>query len=136
MQTIFLDACIVIYWVESNDPWHSKLQGKLRTLQQQFGAIRLAVSDLSHIECLVKPLCEQDTSAVLLYEKFFAHPELLIQPLSSEVVQRALKLRVEYKLKTPDALQAASALTLDNQCVFLTADKGFSVVTNLAVELL
>lgn len=136
MQTVFLDACTIIYLIEANEPWYSDFQEKLRSLQQQHGEIRLAVSELSYIECLVKPLHDKNTSAVRLYEKFFAHPELLIQPLSSIVVQRALRLRVDYKLKTPDALQAASALVLNKQCIFLTADKGFAIVNDLSVELL
>lgn len=136
MQTVFLDACTIIYWVEANDPWYSNFQEKLRVLQQQHGEIRLAVSELSYIECLVKPLRDENTSAVHLYEKFFAHPDLTIQPLSSPVIQRALKLRVDYKLRTPDALQAASALNLDGLSIFLTADKGFSVINGLSVELL
>ena len=136
IHTVFLDACTIIYWVEANDPWYKSLQQTLHDIQQEHRQIRLAISDLSRLECLVKPLREQQVETVALYEKFFTHPQLHIQTLTSSVIQEALKLRVSHPLKTPDTLQAASALVLDPLCTFLTADSDFERISQLNVRLL
>ncbi len=136
IHTVFLDACTIIYWVEANDPWYKSLQQTLHDIQQEHGQIRLAISDLSRLECLVKPLREQQVGTVTLYEKFFTHPQLYIQTLTSSVIQEALKLQVSHTLKTPDTLQAASALVLDPLCTFLTANSDFERISQLNVRLL
>jgi predicted nucleic acid-binding protein len=48
--------------------------------------------------------------------------------------QGATELRARTLLKTPDALQAASALSLSQACKFLTADAGFGRVAQLDVR--
>ena len=131
MQTVFLDACAIIYWVEARSPWYERFQEALRLLQLQYGTIQLATSDLSRLECLVKPMREQQLDKLVLFEKLFAHPDLFIQTLSPDVIEKALKLRVMHKIKTPDALQAASAIIMDEQAVFMTADSGFNKIDNL-----
>lgn len=134
MQSIFLDACAIIYWVEARNPWYQHLQFCLNSLKKEYGDLHLAVSDLSRLECLVKPLRNQQTETVSLYEQFFQHPQLHIQSLTPSVIEEALKLRVEYSIKTPDALQAASALIWRNDCIFLTADNGFKKIAYLNTQ--
>ena len=55
---------------------------------------------------------------------------------SAEVVDRATEWRVRHGLKTPDALQAASALSLPRAALFVTGDAGFERVSSLAVRLI
>ena len=55
--------------------------------------------------------------------------------LSAEV-DRATEWRVRHGLKTPDALQAASALSLPSAALFVTGDVGFARVTSLEVRLI
>lgn len=134
VQTVFLDACTVIYWVEARDPWFSTLQSSLSALREQYGELRLAVSDISRLECLVKPLREQQTDLIGVYERFFQHPDLFIQDITPAVMQEALKIRVLHGVKTPDALQVASALTFDSDCIFLTADQRLARIDGLNMQ--
>jgi hypothetical protein len=51
---IFLDAGVVIYWVEAVDEWFSRLQMTIGTVSKD--RAMFAVSMLSLLECTVKPM--------------------------------------------------------------------------------
>lgn len=57
---VFLDACIIIYWVESSQPFYTKLITILRNITELYPNHVLTVSRLSLLECLVKPLRDKD----------------------------------------------------------------------------
>lgn len=133
--TLFLDACIVIYWVEAPDPFHSRLMEHLRSLRQQHPDATFAVSRLSWLECMVKPLRDKDATLLEAYREFFEARHLQIVDLSARVVERAASLRAEHELKTPDALQAASALEVDGELLFITNDHRFRKISALRVEI-
>ena len=135
-HTVFLDACAIIYWVEAAEPWYGKFQQQLKKLQRTHKYIDIVISDLSRLECLVKPLRDKQPEIVKLYEAFFNHSNLTIQAITPAVIQQALKIRVEYGLKTPDSIQAACAFESGQPFSFLTADKNFSVIKELNVILI
>ena len=60
-----------------------------------------------------------------------ADAQARIVELTAAVVDTATTLRASYVLKTPDALQAASALSLGDDVVFVTADLGFARLSGL-----
>ena len=59
-MTLFLDACVIIYWIEAVDPFYSKLINTLQSIHSQYPQAVFAVSCLSWLECRVKPLREGD----------------------------------------------------------------------------
>lgn len=132
----FLDACAVIYRVESVEPYLGKLKRALNRIEKESPAAVVAVSRLSLLECRIKPLRERDESALRLYQDFFTSPGLQIVELDSEVMERATLIRVEARVSTPDALQAASALSLGGEIRFFTNDPEFKRISGLRVELL
>jgi len=82
-------------------------------------------------------LRQKDNYTIEQYRSFFARQDLQIIELASEIVEKALWLRVNYNLRTPDALQAASALELAPIGLqFLTGDKTFTRVPELNVKVL
>ena len=129
---LFLDACTVIYHVEAVQPF----LGRLRKAIEAFGEELVAVSRLSRLECLVKPVREGNEAVIERYEHFFSTDMLTIVELTPEVIDRALGLRARLGLRTADALQAASALTLNVPSRFLTNDKVFKKVPGLDVHLI
>ena len=136
-MNLFFDACIVIYLIEGKEPFCLQVQEKLQTITINNPDATIAISRLSVLECLVNPLRAQDNHTIEQYRSFFARQDLLIIDLLPEVVERALWLRVNYNLRTPDALQAASALELPHdKSFFLTGDKTFKRVSELNVSLL
>ncbi len=81
------------------------------------------------------PLTHHEEQTTEHYRTFFAKKDLEVIELSSDVVEKALRLRVRYSLRTPDALQAACALNTGGDVTFLTGDKSFQRVVELQVEL-
>lgn len=130
---IFLDACIIIYWVESSEPFYSKVLTQLRSIAEQYPEHVLTLSRLSFLECLVKPMREKDKKIIEIYRGFFESTELEIIEIDFEVIDIATQLRADYGLRTPDAIQAASCLSLGEQHIFLSNDKRFTSVTKLNV---
>jgi len=131
---LFLDACAVIYLIESEAAFHARVAATLRELRERFPDARLAVSRLSLLGCLVKPIRDGATELIAEYRAFFAAGDLLVIELDAGVVEQALTLHARDGLRTPDALQAASALTLPaDGHRFLTNDRRFGRVTALAV---
>ena len=134
---LFFDACTLIYWQEAKEPFYSELKEKLQTLYQQYPNAQVAVSRLSQLECLVKPYKDDDLNLITRYQDFFANDDLITIELTERVILQAVSLRAEIKaLKTPDALQAASALSISDDVIFVTNDAVFEKVNELTLQLL
>lgn len=103
MKRIYLDSCILIYLIEKH-PEHSP---KITTTLENLSEYQLAVSPLLHMEVLVKPLQNGNILLKQQYEDFLAQQIWL--PIPEIVYEQALQLRVEHRLKTPDALHLAIA---------------------------
>lgn len=131
---IFLDACIIIYWVEAAFPYYSMVIKKFSDLAERYPDHTLAISRLSLLECLVKPLRDDDRETLAIYERFFTSPDLSIIEIDARIIDKATQLRAQYTLRTPDAIQAASCLSMPNSPLFLTNDKRFAVIPSLHIE--
>lgn len=134
-MTLFLDACIVIYWIEARDPFHARLMARLRALRQESPDAAFAVSRLSWLECMFKPLRDGDQALADEYRAFFDAGQLRVIELTVPVIERAAALRAEHDLRTPDAIQAASALEIVGDMMFLTNDQRFRKVPSLRMEI-
>ncbi len=87
-------------------------------------------SDLVLMETLVGPLKSGDTALAKAYEQLFQQAQTRLLPMTQPILRRAALLRATTKLKTPDALHAATAL--DAGCaLFVTNDAAFRVLTSL-----
>ncbi len=133
-MTIFLDASAIIYWVEAADSWFDRLQDVLFELRKRHGEIGFAVSLLSLLECRIKPLREGNQEVLDRYTAFFGRPDLVQVSLDGPVIELGTHLRARHSLSTPDALQAASALSLGSDVVFVTGDDAFGKVQGLTVR--
>jgi predicted nucleic acid-binding protein len=132
---LFLDANIIIYRVEVVEPFNQQVFATVQELVTLHPDAGFAVSRLSMMECLVKPLRDQNTADMDRYRGFFASAGLQIVEVSSLVIETATLLRARYGLRTPDAIQAASALSVKGPVTFLTGDKQFTKVPGLKVRL-
>ncbi len=131
---LFLDACALIYRYEGATPFRSAAQELMAQLCAEQPSVELVVSRLSVMECRVKPLREGHAALLKRYGDFFAAVHIV--ELSAEVVAAATQLRAHHGLKTPEALQAASALVVPGNPLFVTADAGFAKVPGLDVRLI
>lgn len=130
---LFWDACAAIYFVDNNEPWVEKLVALVEQLDDGTGH---AVSQLSLLECRVKPLREQNADVLAAYDRFFTRSDLLQVALDRRIILEAARIRAMHNLKTPDALQAASALSLPGPVRFLTSDRQFDNVPGLNIALI
>lgn len=129
---LFFDASALIYQVEGGAAWHVAAERALAPWRGRPHSI--AVSRLSVLECKVKPLREGNTRLLARYEELFART--VIAELLPGVIDLATHLRAHHGLKTPDALQAACALSRPSPVKFITGDAGFQRVPGLDVVLL
>ena len=131
---LFLDACALIYRFEGALKFRTAAMELMAQLSAQQTSVELAVSRLSVLECRVKPLREGNAALLKRYDDFFASVRMV--ELSAAVVDAATLLRARDGLKTPDALQAASALVASESPVFVTVDAGFAKVSGLDLRLI
>jgi predicted nucleic acid-binding protein len=132
---LFFDACIVIYQVECADPFYSRVAGTVAALGKDHPGLGYAVSRLSLLECLVRPLRDSDTAAIGRYQQFFTADDLVIVELTPRVIDLATRLRAAHGIRTPDAIQAACALSLRGRTIFMTGDASFRKIKGLEVLL-
>lgn len=132
----FFDASALIYLIEGNEPFASRVREQLATLSRSQPDMGAAVSRLSWLECRVRPMKHDDTAVLALFDAFFSRPDLIWVELDREVVELATAIRVRHGLRTPDALQAASCLQLGPEHLLLTGDASFQRVHGLNVAML
>ncbi|OAI13918.1 MULTISPECIES: type II toxin-antitoxin system VapC family toxin [Methylomonas] len=129
---LFLDACAVIYLIES----HQEQGRKTRVLvdDARKANAQLAVSRLSFLECRVLPLKTRNAELLDCYDRFFRLPGLEIVELDTTVIDIATELRANHAgtLRTPDAIQLACAL-LSGADQFLTGDKKLAAIQEIKV---
>ena len=132
---ILLDANIIIYRVEAVEPFNHHVRTAVLELVTLHPNAVFAVSRLSMLECLVKPLRDQNNPDIDRYRAFFTSAGLQIIEINAPVIETATLLRARHGLRTPDAIQAASALSIKGPVTFLTGDRQFSKVPGLNVKL-
>jgi len=130
---IYIDTPVVIYSVEWNPDYYSLLQPLW--LKFQTGEIQIISSELILMETLVLPLKNNDTFLLNAYEELLLSENMQLVPINQSILRQAANIRATTNLKTPDAIHAATALSVNcNQ--FLTNDKGFRNVPSLPVIIL
>jgi len=130
MALIYLDSCLLIYACEAH-PLFGPLT--LAAMARKQPEEQFAISPLTCMECLVKPLHSGNMGLQRYYESSFACFTWL--PLHDEVFDIAAKLRARHGLRTPDALHLACALHHDCQAMWTNGDRltaaGHGFVSNV-----
>jgi len=130
---VYLDTNPVIYSVEKHPVYGPLLQPLWQAAKAT--AIEIVSSDLTLMETLIGPLKSGDTTLANTYEQLFQQPQTRLLPITQAILRDAARLRATTKLKTPDALHAATALNAG--CVlFVTNDAGFRGVAGLPLVIL
>lgn len=131
--SIYIDTSVAIYTIEGNPDYYSLIQ----PLWSKFyaGEIQIISSELILMEVLVLPLRNGNNSLVADYEELLLSSQVQLVPISQSILRQASNLRATTNLKTPDAIHAATALSVScNQ--FITNDRSFRNVTGLSVVIL
>lgn len=104
------------------------LKGNKNILDKIEGIDNIAISVISHDEFLsFSNLSEIDK---LLFSKFKEQIEVIdVNTQNTVLIKTIILIRKTYKLKLPDAIIAASAITSD--ALLITADQDFSKISEL-----
>ncbi|QSJ19933.1 type II toxin-antitoxin system VapC family toxin [Nostoc sp. UHCC 0702] len=130
---VYIDTPVAIYSVEWNLNYFSLLQPLW--LKLQAGEIEVVSSELILMKTLVLPLKNADTFLLDAYEQLLLNGGIQLIPITQSILRQAANFRATSNLKTPDAIHAATALSVScNQ--FITNDKGFHNVPGLSVVIL
>jgi predicted nucleic acid-binding protein len=129
-----LDAQCLIYTVEQFPVWFPLLDPLWQTVQG--GTLRVASSELSLLECLVLPYRRADQKLIGDFEGVLSGPGVDLIPITPDLLRHAARLRAAVpKLRTPDAIHAATALEV-GVALFVTNDTDFRNVPGLPVAVL
>lgn len=108
-QRIALDTSIFIYQLEAN-PRYVSLTDIIFSWVERPGH-RAITSSITMMELLVQPYRDADEQRVNEYYALLStYPNLDWIVPTLEVADIAARIRAEYRLRTPDALQAACAI--------------------------
>ena len=129
----YLDSNSFIYSVERVEPYCALLD--LVWQRARSGEITIVSSDITVLETLVKPLRDGDEVVEGLFRSLLDSNEVRLISASRELWESAARIRAETRLKTPDALHAATALSAGCN-LFITNDRDFRRVPNLPVVIL
>jgi len=131
---IGLDTSIFIYHFEDHPRYAPLTEWIFNALEQETN--QGVTSYLTLLEILTKPKAVGLWQAVRDYEYYLTtFPNLTILEMGLEVARKASDLKAAHRIKTPDAIQVATA-SVYGATGFLTNDRGFAGVKELDVALL
>jgi predicted nucleic acid-binding protein len=130
---VYVDTMTVIYTVERFPTYLPLLQPLW--LSAQTGNIGVVTSELTLMESLVGPLKSGNATFIAAFESMLLGADTRLLPITQTILRQAAQLRATTKLRTPDALHAATAL--DAGCaLFVSNDVGFRSVPHLPLVIL
>lgn len=126
--TVLVDTAPWIYLLEDHPEFAPRFAGLFEAAAQ--GQFRLALTPITLAEVLTGPFKAGQTALAKRYETALAQYTLV--PLTAAVASLAAQLRVQYRLKLPDAIQLASALDM-GAAALVTHDRDFAAVEGLPI---
>lgn len=133
-ERVFLDTMAVIYFIESHPTYVSLLRPVLEEVDR--GVLVGFSSYLTLLEVLVKPIQEGRLDLAEQYRTTLTEsPNFFLFPIEEEVARRGAEVRARFNLKTPDAIQVATAELRGAEC-FVTNDHQLKRVNTVEVIVL
>jgi len=133
-EVVGLDTAPLIYYVEANPVYLPRVDPFFDALDR--GRMRAVTSIVTLIETMIQPIRRGDAILISRYEDLLlntAHIETI--DTTAAIAQEVARLRAAYNLRTPDAIQIATAITA-GASAFLTNDVRLAVVPDIAVIVL
>jgi predicted nucleic acid-binding protein len=130
---VYLDTVICIYAIEGAPSFQARARARLAALRA--AGDQPAISDLTWLECRVKPIRLGDAVALADMEAFLTGSDVVRVPLPTAVYERACRIRAVHNYKLADAIHLAAAV--EGGCgLFLTHDHRLSGFPDITVEVL
>jgi predicted nucleic acid-binding protein len=133
-KIVFLDTAPLIYYIEEKQQYLPLLDKLF--LANSKGRFLLKTSVVTLIEVLVEPIRQNEFLLVEQYQKILCNsPTVEILDINIEISKKSAELRAKYGLRTPDAIQLATAIYASAD-YFLTNDLRLKVVKEIEVLVL
>lgn len=134
-QQLLIDSMVFIYLLDNHPVYADLAAAVLESVEK--GEVTAVTSTLTLSEVLTGPARAGDDEAFQDYELYLTHfPHLRLLPVTTAVARVAAKTRAATGLRTPDAIQLATA-QLAGVTAVVGNDKGWRGKTgNLALLLL
>lgn len=131
---IGLDTSPFIYFVEQNPLYVDLMREVFKRITN--GDFQASSSVITLTEVLIQPLRQNNQTLADDYrDLLFNGINFRLFSLTASIAERAAEIRAKYNLRTPDALQIATAL--ENGCdTFLCNDNGLKRVTEIQILVL
>lgn len=124
-RKVAIDSNCFIYLIEGS-AYAESLMELFQKVEQ--GELEAVTSTLTYTEVLTEPYKSKDNQLIEEYRATLRHfPHLRFRSMDMAVADRSAQYRVQYGLKTPDAIQLATAV-LEEADVFITNDQDFKKV--------
>ncbi len=133
-STVALDTAPLIYFIEEHPAYLPKIRPFFEAAER--GEFRIVTSFITLVEVLVHPLREGKTELADEYRKILLQsPGLTTVPLDESIAEAAAGLRARHNLRTPDAIQLATASSAGASW-FLTNDADLTKAPGISVLVL
>lgn len=128
-HVVGLDTAPLIYYLESHPIYLPLVDPFFNALDR--GELQVVTSIVTLIEVLTQPLRQGNSMLAQRYRELLLHTEgLTVQAVTPLLAEEAARLRAAYALRTPDAIQLATAVAAGASS-FLTNDTHLARVPGL-----
>ena len=129
-----LDTAPLIYYTEGHPLYLKTIDPFFEAIKQ--GEITVVTSIVALLEVLVHPIKDGDTKLAQQYrDLLFKTRQLKTLLFDQDIAEEAARLRAFHNIRTPDAIQLATAI-VGQASFFLTNDKRLPSLPNLKVLIL
>lgn len=132
-KTVGLDTAPLIYYIEENPAYLPVVQPFFESLDR--GEFQVVTSTITLLEVLVHPIRRNNPHLARQYRNILLNAEGLdTLHLDADIAEHAARLRGEHNIRTPDAIQMATAIHA-GALYFLTNDAALPELPNLSILL-
>ena len=133
-STVGLDTGPLIYYIEEHPAFLARIKPFFEAAER--GEFRVVTSFVTLIEVLVHPLREGRPELAEEYRNILLQsPAMTAIPLDEGIAEEAAGLRARHNLRTPDAIQLATAVR-SGASWFVTNDAQLAGVSEISVLVL
>mgnify|MGYP006419308289 CR=1 FL=1 len=127
-KIVGLDTAPLIYFIEEHTTYLGAIKEFFETVDK--GEVSVVTSTITLTEVLVHPLRSQNVDLAAEYRDILLNSNITTVDISSDIAEYGALLRSQYNLRTPDALQIATAIK-SGAGFFLTNDTKLPKIPNI-----
>ena len=109
-KTIGIDTAPLIYFIEENSKYIEAVRLFFEVMDKE--DFLVVTSTVTLLEVLIHPLRKNNNELATEYRNILLSSKLITLEVSNSIAERAARLRADYNIRTPDAIQISAALDM------------------------